>query len=100
MFYVYVLRSTRDDCLYTGCTKDLRNRFAFHNAGKVPSTKERRPFELIYYEACLDEGDAFRREKYLKTSYGKRYLKHRCKNYFTGQGGVTCSLRRRIRLQD
>jgi len=84
MIYVYVLRSTRDDCLYTGCTRDLRNRLALHNAGKVPSTKERRPLELIYYEACLDEKDAFRREKYLKTTYGKRYIKVRCRNYFTG----------------
>jgi hypothetical protein len=41
---------------------------------------------LIYYEACLNEQDAFKREKYLKTTYGKRYLKLRCKNYFTGQG--------------
>ena len=38
----------------------------------------------IYYEACLNEQDAFRREKYLKTTYGKRYLKSRCRNYFTG----------------
>ena len=86
MFYVYVLRSTRDDGLYTGCTHDLRSRFSQHNAGKVPSTRERRPFALIYYEACLNEQDAFKREKYLKTTYGKRFLKLRCKNYFTGQG--------------
>jgi putative endonuclease len=84
MFYVYVLHSAHDGQLYTGCTNDLRKRFALHNAGQVPSTKGRRPFKLIYYEACLDEGDAFRREKYLKTTYGKRYIKVRCKNYFTG----------------
>jgi putative endonuclease len=84
MFYVYVLRSASDGNLYTGCTRDLRNRFALHKAGKVPSTKERRPLDLIYYEACLNEQDAFRREKCLKTTYGKRYLKVRCRNYFTG----------------
>ena len=84
MIYLYVLRSTPDDQLYTGCTRDLRARFALHNAGKVPSTKDRRPLKLIYYEACLNEQDAFRREKYLKTTYGKRYIKARCKNYFTG----------------
>lgn len=84
MIYVYVLRSAVDGHLYTGCTRDLRNRFTLHNAGKVPSTKDRRPFELIYYEACLNEGDAFKREKYLKTTYGKRYIRNRCKNYFTG----------------
>jgi putative endonuclease len=84
VFYVYVLRSTRDGDLYTGCTHDLKARFALHNAGKVASTQERRPLDLIYYEACLNERDAFRREKYLKTTYGKRYLKVRCRNYFTG----------------
>ncbi|PYJ81096.1 MAG: excinuclease ABC subunit C [Verrucomicrobia bacterium] len=84
MIYVYVLRSVRDGQLYTGCTNDLRSRFALHNSGQVPSTKERRPFELIYYEACLNERDAFRREKYLKTTYGKRYIKVRCRDYFTG----------------
>jgi putative endonuclease len=84
MVYVYVLRSAYDDQLYAGCTHDLRKRLALHNAGKVPSTRDRRPLELIYYEACLDEKDAFRREKYLKTTYGKRYIRVRCKNYFTG----------------
>ena len=84
MFYVYVLKSVKDGNLYTGCTHDLKSRFAQHNAGKVPSTKERRPFSLIYYEACLNEQDAFRREKYLKTTYGKRYIKSRCRSYFTG----------------
>jgi len=83
MFYVYVLRSGCDSQLYTGCTDDLRNRLKLHNTGAVASTKERRPLELIYYEACLDKTDAFRREKYLKTTYGKRYIKVRCKNYFT-----------------
>lgn len=84
MTYVYVLHSAYDGQLYTGCTRDLRKRFALHQAGGVPSTKDRRPLKLIYYEACLDESDAFRREKYLKTTYGKRYIKIRCRNYFTG----------------
>ena len=84
MYYVYVLKSARDGNLYTGCTHDLRKRFQLHNEGKVPSTKERRPLELIYYEACPDQRDAFHREKYLKSSYGKRYIKNRLKHYFTG----------------
>jgi putative endonuclease len=83
MIYVYVLCSQKDGQLYTGCTRDLRTRLALHNAGKVLSTANRRPLDLIYYEACLDERDAFRREKYLKTTYGKRYVKKRCLGYFT-----------------
>jgi putative endonuclease len=84
MVYVYVLSSKQDGQFYTGCTRDLRNRLALHNAGRVPSTRDRRPLNLIYYEACLNEHDAFRREKYLKTTYGKRYIKVRCRSYFTG----------------
>jgi len=84
MIYVYVLRSVSDDNLYTGCTRDLRTRLALHTAGQVPSTRHRRPLELIYYEACLNERDAFRREKYLKTTYGRRYIKTRCRSHFTG----------------
>jgi len=84
MFYVYVLRSEKDNQLYTGCTQDLKERFALHANGRVKSTADRRPLQLIYYEACLDQKDAFHREKYLKSAYGKRYLRNRLKNYFTG----------------
>jgi putative endonuclease len=83
MHYVYVLRSIKDKKMYTGCTKDLRKRFSEHNNGKVPSTKGRGPFELIYYEAWLDGTDAFAREKYLKTDMGKRYLKNRLKRFLS-----------------
>jgi putative endonuclease len=84
MHYVYVLRSELDGKLYTGCTADLRCRLRQHNEGKVPATQRRLPFKLIYYEASLSVDDAYRREKYLKTSYGKRYLKSRLRGYFTG----------------
>lgn len=84
MFYVYILKSLKDNNLYTGYTKDLRKRFLQHNNGDVISTKNRMPFELIYYEGCLNQQDATHREKYLKTSWGKRYIKSRLKNYLTG----------------
>ena len=84
MHYVYVLRSLADNGLYIGCTKDLKNRVKLHNSSDVQSTKERLPMEIIYYEACLNRNDAYRREKYLKTTYGRRYLKNRLKEYFTG----------------
>jgi putative endonuclease len=84
MHYVYVLLSEVDGNLYTGCTGDLRNRLRQHNEGKVPATHRRVPLKLIYYEASLSADDAFRREKYLKTTYGKRYLKSRLRCYFTG----------------
>ena len=81
MFYVYVLKSLADGNFYTGYTKDLKKRLADHNNKRVTSTKYRAPFEIIYFEGCLNEQDALHREKYLKTTYGKRYIKNRLKNY-------------------
>jgi putative endonuclease len=84
MYYVYVLRSAKDDNFYTGSTGDLRKRLTQHNDGAVRSTKGRRPLMLVYYEACISEADTRKREKYLKTAWGKRYLKSRLRNYLTG----------------
>ena len=69
---------------YVGYTKDLKLRFDQHKKGMVVSTKERRPLELIYYEACLNQRDATHWEKYLKTYLGKQFLHNRLKSYLTG----------------
>lgn len=86
MEYVYVLRSKATRKWYTGCTQDLRKRFRQHNEGKSPYTAENGPYELIYYEACIDKGDAYAREKYLKTGMGKRFLKNRLKRFLSLTG--------------
>lgn len=83
-FYTYVLKSYKDKNLYVGFTKNLQRRIEEHNSGKVTSTKARTPFQLVYWEGCLDQTDAIQREKYLKTAWGKRYIKNRIKNYLTG----------------
>jgi len=77
MYYVYVLRSTKDKGFYIGSTGDLAKRFREHQEGKSLSTKNRRPWQLVYYEACVAKKDALIRERYLKTAWGKRYLKKR-----------------------
>lgn len=82
--YVYVLRSKKDGKFYVGYIKNLKLRFEQHMKGLVPSTKHRNPFTLIYCEACLSQNDATHREKYLKTFYGKMFLKNRLKSYLTG----------------
>jgi putative endonuclease len=66
MFYTYFLKSTKDSKLYIGSTKDLKKRIQDHNSGLVYSTKNRKPFKLIYYEAYASEKDARHREKNLK----------------------------------
>ena len=82
MYYVYVLFSETDKGLYTGYTEDLGKRVKLHNEGKVRSTQKRRPLTLIYYEACLNQQDATRREKYLKSGNGKIYIKNRLKYHW------------------
>lgn len=82
MVYVYLIQSKKDGGWYTGATRDLKKRFKEHNDGKVKATQKRLPFILIYHEACLNEGDAFTREKYLKSGMGKRYLKNRLKRFY------------------
>ncbi len=82
MQYVYILQSVKDQDLYTGCTKDLKERLKLHNAGKVSSTAKRAPFVLIYYEAYINSHDAFNREIYMKTQYGRNHLRKVLANFF------------------
>ena len=84
MYYTYVLQSMKDKDFYVGFTKNLKLRFEQHNKELVESTKDRTPFELIYYEACFNQNDATKREKYLKSYHGRMFLKRRLKSYLTG----------------
>jgi len=69
--------------MYYGCTHDLTQRFAQHSNGEVESTQNRRPLQLVYYEACIHKSDAFNREKYFKTYRGRQFIAKRLKSYFT-----------------
>ena len=82
MYYTYILRSLIDKKHYSGYTDNLKRRFQDHNSGKVESTKHRKPFILIYYEAYLHQQDATSREKFFKTQWGRNYLRRVLKNYF------------------
>ncbi len=83
-YYVYVLRSEKDGKFYVGYTNNVRKRLELHNSGQVESTKRRVPLELIYREGCINQQDATKREKYLKSSWGKRYIKNRLEQYLGG----------------
>ena len=79
MYYVYILLLSNKQ-LYTGYTDDLKRRIAEHRAGSSKFTSERLPVSLIHYEAYLLKSDAQRREKYLKTTEGKRFLRQQIKD--------------------
>jgi len=82
MFHYVYLLAGKNNRLYVGMSADLRKRLAEHNRGKNFSTKPHGPWQLIHYEAYLNEKDAKRREKYLKTNQGARILKRMLKEYF------------------
>ncbi|MFA7253388.1 MAG: GIY-YIG nuclease family protein [Patescibacteria group bacterium] len=67
MYYVYILISKKDKRLYIGYTGDLKRRLAEHAKGCVESTKNRRPLEILGYEAYHSKIDAENRERYLKS---------------------------------
>ncbi len=79
-YYTYVLYSEQDGKLYKGYTQNLKLRFDQHCNGEVQSTKGRRPLHLVYFEACLNQQDALKREKYFKTYYGSMFLAKRLQN--------------------
>ncbi|MCA9373399.1 GIY-YIG nuclease family protein [Candidatus Woesebacteria bacterium] len=76
-FFTYVLVSSKDNMYYIGWTDDLEKRIKCHNLGEVKSTKDRKPLELVYYEACTSKENAIKREKQLKSGFGRAYLKRR-----------------------
>ncbi len=82
MHFVYILQSRKDQELYIGYTTDIRTRLAAHNAGETQSTKFRRPFDLIYYEAYVDKLDALGRERFLKSGSGHRFIRKQLKHFF------------------
>jgi len=81
MYYVYVLQSEKDEKFYTGFTRGLAKRIEEHNSGVSKATNYRMPLKLVYYEFSLNHKDAMKRERYLKTTWGKRYIRNRITNY-------------------
>ncbi|MDA3815110.1 MAG: GIY-YIG nuclease family protein [Patescibacteria group bacterium] len=74
MYYVYILRCN-DDKIYTGCTKDLRDRIYRHKKGYVSATADRVPIRLINYVAFRNKYKAYEFEKYLKSGSGRSFIK-------------------------
>jgi len=83
LFFVYALESEKDGNRYIGYSTDIFRRFKEHNDGLSFPTKYRRPLKLIYYEACAHMEDAKRREGYLKTTGGRRFLAKRLREYYS-----------------
>lgn len=81
MYYTYLLESLKDKSWYIGYTANLKIRFTKHNEGRNKATKNKMPWELIYYEAYANRLDAKKREIFLKSGSGRKFLKKQIKNY-------------------
>ncbi len=75
MFSVYAIKSINHNFIYIGMTENLDERLIRHTKGYVKSTKRFAPFNLFYSESCENGGQARQREKFLKSTSGKRFLK-------------------------
>lgn len=73
--FIYLLLSEVDEKTYIGSTNDIDRRIAQHNEGLCKSTRHKRPLQLIYIEAYKSLAEVRKRERYLKTTSGRRELK-------------------------
>ena len=75
MFYVYVLQGKYSNKIYTGLSGNVNRRLRDHNSGRVRTTKKDKPYEIIYVKEFENRIDARKHEKYLKSGFGRKYLR-------------------------
>src|SRR3990172_2613943 len=73
MYYVYALRSLKDNNYYFGQTDNYKRRIGEHNSGKVISTKHRIPFELVGLKSFNSRNEARWFEYLIKHHSDKKY---------------------------
>jgi putative endonuclease len=75
MFTVYVLRSLKNHKRYIGYTsKTTEERFNEHMSGTNKWTRHNKPFKIIHTETFNTKTEAIKREKYLKSGQGRKWL--------------------------
>ena len=75
MVFVYVIRSLSSGRLYVGQAVNVEQRLKDHNSGKSKYTSAFLPWKVIYTEEFFDRKTARIREKYLKSTAGKNFLR-------------------------
>jgi len=77
MYYAYVLKSKNFEYFYKGHCSDLIKRLEQHNSGMTVSIRPYIPFEVVYFEEFESLNEAIKREKYFKSSHGRKFLKQK-----------------------
>jgi putative endonuclease len=76
MVIVYAIQSEVSPRIYVGMTMNLERRLSEHNSGWTKSTRPFRPWRILYTENCENWEMGRQREKYLKSGFGKEFLKN------------------------
>lgn len=89
LYFVYAILC-EDDSIYIGQTQDLQNRWEKHRLGTAADhTQKCKPRRIIHYEEYNSREEAVAREKWLKTGFGRKWLKRELKAGRTRQAGGT-----------
>ncbi|MEI6882738.1 MAG: GIY-YIG nuclease family protein [Bacteroidota bacterium] len=82
MFIVYGLHSEKHNKIYIGFTSDLEARLLSHNHLSTKGyTIKYRPWKVFYTEEFLDKAKAMKREKELKSSNGRAFIRSLIEQY-------------------
>jgi putative endonuclease len=74
MFYTYILKSEKSDRYYIGHTSNIEDRLERHNSGKVVATKNKGPWQVVYFETYESKAEANSRELYIKSMKSRVYI--------------------------
>ena len=77
MYFIYILKSVHHFRFYVGMTENVQRRLKEHNSGKTKSTIAWSPWKLFFSESYETREEARKREKYLKSGYGKQWIKEK-----------------------
>ncbi|NLF40947.1 GIY-YIG nuclease family protein [bacterium] len=79
-FVVYILQSQSTGETYVGQTNDIDRRLAQHNdpefRGTLHTKRRQGPWKLLHQEEFMSRSDAMRRERWLKSGSGYRFIRH------------------------
>jgi len=75
MYYLYILLNEAGTRTYTGVSNDVPKRLREHNEGQVKSSRPHRPYRVIHTDAFLTLSDARKKERFYKSTTGRRRLK-------------------------
>jgi len=74
-YFVYILYSKTTDRFYIGSCSDVEERLRRHNAGATASTKNGRPWDVVYQEIFENKSKAIRHENYIKKMKSREFIK-------------------------